>query len=191
MKKKYSIILAIVLILFLVYKFLFMAPTIPDAGTYKIHLSDMRKMTKARHDLPLRINSLLIAKTTFPAKAIVASASIFQKTGMVFTSFQIVYQNHKTVILDTALNARLYEDMYRRDDVIDENFQKMQQGLLKADQIIITHEHLDHIGGIAQSPYLKDLYRKTYLTTEWASLGNECITGRRSNCSGSSTSSAA
>ena len=89
-----------------------------------------------------------------------------------FTSFQVVYDD-KTIIIECPFKKVLYDKFCRfkllgiREKVFYErNFNIMQKALLEADFIIVTHEHWDHTGGIAQSPHINELMRKAVLTSE-------------------------
>ena len=169
MKKKYLIPFILLLLLGSVWHLLFMQPAIPEKSEYKIDLEAMQSMTANQKGLPVRLNSLVIAEGVFPAKTVVVTKPITQANPMVFTSFQIVYPNAKTILIDTALNKSLYDKNFGNSPFdsppFDEkNYQILQKAMLKADQIFITHEHMDHIGGIAQSQNIDKLLENTILT---------------------------
>jgi glyoxylase-like metal-dependent hydrolase (beta-lactamase superfamily II) len=79
----------------------------------------------------------------------------------------------KTVIIECPFDKVLY-DRFCRYKVLgikgkyfnEENYEIMQRAMLEAEYIVATHEHWDHVGGIAQSPYVGELLKKTVLTTE-------------------------
>ena len=59
---------------------LFLPPSISTQSNFKIDLQAMQRMTENHPGLPVRLNSLLIAEGAAPAKAIIASDSIFDET---------------------------------------------------------------------------------------------------------------
>ena len=70
---------------------------------------------------------------------------------MAFIAYQVVYPD-KTVIIDACASKAAFEAMpYAPSDYSDENYSVLQEALRKASLILMTHEHYDHIGGIAAS----------------------------------------
>jgi glyoxylase-like metal-dependent hydrolase (beta-lactamase superfamily II) len=52
------------------------------------------------------------------------------------------------------------------DAFYSENWNKLQEAMIKSELIIFTHEHWDHTGGLAKSRYLNDLTGRVILTKE-------------------------
>ncbi|MCB1165109.1 MAG: MBL fold metallo-hydrolase [Leptospiraceae bacterium] len=165
MSKKVWIPLLILAVLLVGYYALFMQAPKVEQSNYEIQLDQMRKLTDG-DQLPEAINSLIIAEGSFPSAAVVAGESLFSKSPLVFSSFQIQYGDGKTIILDTAHDKRLQEENFSGNPFYQDQFDKMQAAMLKADSIIATHEHVDHVGGIAQSPNLDKIEAKVHLTEE-------------------------
>ena len=60
-------------------------------------------------------------------------------------SYQLILPTD-TIIIDTAFNASLGASVRARID--DDAYARMDMAMAEATQIVVTHEHADHIGGI-------------------------------------------
>lgn len=91
------------------------------------------------------------------------------KTAMPVYSYQVVYPD-KTLIIDAALSR----SQVMADFVVamfdDAAYQRMNAGMAQASQIVVTHEHADHIGGVVAHPNLAALLPALRLNGE--QLGN-------------------
>ncbi len=145
---------------------------IPKIADFDVDLDYVRTLaTSDESQLPTQLNSLIIAEAEIPDWIVVAGGAP-HNFRISFTSFQLVYQD-KTIIIECPFNKVLYDKFCRfkflgiKGKVFyDQNFDFMQKALLKASTILATHEHWDHIGGIAQSAHLKELMGKVVLTSE-------------------------
>lgn len=175
-KKSLIIILAVIILLFTTgwatKYFLLDASYIPEESNFELDLDEVRALAVTdKNSLPLRLNSLVVAEAEIPDWVVIAGGAP-DNFPINFTSFQVVY-NDKTVIIETPFNQALYDKFTSREFVgirgkgfYEDNYQLMQQAMREADAIIATHEHWDHIGGVAQSPSLMEILPKTILTTE-------------------------
>lgn len=79
-------------------------------------------------------------------------------------AFQIRYAN-STIMIDSGMDEEVhrYYGFGRDEPYFAEANQRLQQALLNASQIIITHEHGDHVAGILRSPFLNQLASKTLM----------------------------
>lgn len=80
------------------------------------------------------------------------------------TAFQIRYAQ-STIMVDGGMDEEVhrYYGFGRVEPYFSETNEQVQQALLLADQIIITHEHGDHVSGVVRSPYLNQLAAKTLM----------------------------
>ena len=85
-----------------------------------------------------------VGSFTFPAVAAVGGDS-WGALPMAAYSYQVVLPTD-TVIIDTAFDAALGAVVGARID--DDAYARMEMAMAAATQIVITHEHSDHIGGI-------------------------------------------
>ena len=169
-----SVILLILLyaLILVVEYYLFKRNRIPQSSEFNLDFGVLRKNTDVeKKSLPVKLNSLIVAEGEIP-DWIVVGGGASQVFPISFTSFQVVYDD-KTVIIECPFDNILYEKFCRFSVLgirgryhSEENFNVMQKAMLETKYIIATHEHWDHVGGIAQSPYVDELLKKTVLTVE-------------------------
>ena len=152
--------------------YLFKKNEIPKISDFKIDLGELRELVDTEKDrLPVRLNSLIVAEGEIPDWIVVAGGAS-KGFPISFTSFQVVYDD-KTLIIECPFDKALY-DKFCRYKLLgikgryfnEENYEIMQRAMLESEYIVATHEHWDHVGGIAQSPHVGELVNKTLLTTE-------------------------
>ena len=137
----------------------------PDRTDFSIDFDQIRQLAAADDaEYPLRLNRLVIATGELPGWGVVAGDLKGGPHGIEFPSFQLVYAD-KTAIIEVPFNQRLFEKFPFGKNFFGKNYDKMQEALLAADIIVPTHEHWDHLGGIAQSENIRKLLPKTVLTT--------------------------
>ena len=151
--------------------FLFNRNEIPEKTDFEMNLGELRALANTSDRLPIRLNSLIIAEGEIPDWIVVAGGA---SAGfpISFTSFQVIYED-KTIIIECPFNKKLF-DKFCRFKLLgirgkyynQENYETMQRALSEAKYIVATHEHWDHVGGIAQSTNVKELIKKTVLTKE-------------------------
>ena len=159
-------------VLWLIEYILFERNSIPQVSNFVLDFEVVRHLATAeKNQLPTQLNSLIVAEGEIPDWIVVAGGAS-QNFCISFTSFQIVYDD-KTIIIECPFNKVLYDKFCRfkllgikGKAFYERNFDIMQKALLEADSILVTHEHWDHTGGIAQSPHIHELMRKVVLTSE-------------------------
>jgi glyoxylase-like metal-dependent hydrolase (beta-lactamase superfamily II) len=157
--------LIVSIILLLVY-LLFIKGKWPKYSEFNIDFDQVRELAKSsKEKLPEQINILTIATGELPSWAV--SAGDFSKNNakIVFPCFQLTY-NNKTAIIEAPYNKRLFDKFSFGKEYYQDNYELMQKALLDADFIVPTHEHWDHLGGIAQSENIDKIIGKTLLTKE-------------------------
>ena len=78
-------------------------------------------------------------------------------------SYRLVYPDG-SIIVDTALNEGIGGSQLTSFDAAA--YGRMQAAMIAAKQIVITHEHMDHIGGLTAHGDLKTVLPKARLTPE-------------------------
>lgn len=159
-------ILIVVLILAAIaapaYWWFIMESSAPSSGSYAIDLTEVRRLANSMTgDKPHEIRVEHVASFEFPATAAVAGDG-WATLDIPVQSYQLVYQD-KTAIIDTAFTKALAKDA---KTFYGDAFDRMTSAMDTASLIVITHEHLDHIGGLSRHPHLKTLLDVTKLSKE-------------------------
>lgn len=169
-KKTLIAVGSILATLILAYYVLFLYTPVVDTSDYSIPIDEMRSLSipegESNQALPVSLNSMIIAEGQFPSAAVMAGDSLFENTNLVFVSFQLIYSDGHHIILDTAQDSSLHNEFYEGQPFYDDRFDAMQEAMKEASLIVATHEHVDHVGGIAQSPYLTSIKDRVRLTSE-------------------------
>lgn len=99
------------------------------------------------------------------AEAMVMAGEPWKQTPMPVYSYQVVYPD-RTIIVDTALAKGDGKPEFLGLRYDDAAYRRMNAAMAQAALIVITHEHMDHIGGIAAHPQLVQLRPALRLTVE-------------------------
>ncbi len=113
-------------------------------------------------DLPTEIRVEQVARGSFPAAAVIAGEG-FAGFPMTMTSYQVVFP-HQTVVIDTAVDQPLSSQMGMTLDA--QSAANRDAAMLLASQILLTHEHADHLGGILAHPDPNAIAERLSLTIE-------------------------
>ncbi|WP_339613810.1 MBL fold metallo-hydrolase [uncultured Parvibaculum sp.] len=148
-----------------VYWWLIVDGAAPDkVADFALDIDDLRRLANERPgDKPGEIRVEEVAAFAFPATAVVAGDGWKTVSLPVFT-YQIAYPDGHTVIVDTALEKEMGGDNLASFD--PEAYARMEQAMGDASLILITHEHMDHIGGLTAYPDLPAVLPQTKLTAE-------------------------
>jgi len=98
-------------------------------------------------------------------EAMLMAGDPWTETPMPVYSYQLVFPD-RTLIVDTAVAREQVKPEALILDFDDASYQRMNAAMARAAQIVITHEHMDHIGGIAAHPQLAQLRPVLRLTAE-------------------------
>jgi len=98
-------------------------------------------------------------------EAMVMAGDPWKETPMPVYSYQLVFPD-RTLIVDTAVARADVKPEFIGLHYDEAAYQRMNAAMAKAAQILVTHEHMDHIGGIAAHPQLAQLRPALRLTAE-------------------------
>lgn len=133
--------------------------------TYPLDIAKVRALASSLPgDKPSAIHYEKITAFQF-AEAMVVAGDPWKKTPIPIYSYQLVYPT-QTLIVDTAMNRAIAKPDFMITMFDEAAYQRMNTAMEKAAQIVITHEHMDHIGGIAAHPHLQKLLPGLRLTAE-------------------------
>jgi glyoxylase-like metal-dependent hydrolase (beta-lactamase superfamily II) len=136
----------------------------PAQGAWTIDLDEVRRLAGSMPgDKPHAVRVERVAGFRFPGIAIQAGDP-WALSDMPVFSYQLVFAD-RTGIVDTAMDAKTSAQAHavHFDPAA---YARMSKALGTADFIVVTHEHMDHLGGLTVQPNLQDLLKHTRLTRE-------------------------
>lgn len=141
---------------------------VPEQTSYDIGLHRLRELARSiPGDLPVAIHSEIVASRDAP-RAMIFAGLDFAPVTMVYGAYQIRFPDGRTIVVDSGLDEELANTMPGGGaaDFRASSYEKVQQALRDAWQIVITHEHADHLGGIARFSPPEALLGSLRLTDE-------------------------
>ncbi len=145
---------------------LFYSP-VPEKSSFNVTIEELRLLAGSNTtEFPVSINAVNIADFEFPPGIVVAG--YFSPIPVSCYTWQINYEkaNGQNIIVDTAQNKSQLKEMSANGIFHKKEYNQMQNALRSASKIVFTHEHADHTGGAAVSPYFDDILPKLYITPE-------------------------
>jgi len=115
---------------------------------------------------PSSINYIKVAESHRPLSEIIEGGSQ-ERYVSARTAFQVVYPSG-SIMIDSGMDQAVHKFFgFGREEPywLDRNA-AVQDALRKANLILITHEHGDHVAGVIRSEARKELAAKTILTRE-------------------------
>jgi glyoxylase-like metal-dependent hydrolase (beta-lactamase superfamily II) len=146
---------------------------VPEKSDYALDLAEIRRLASSiPGDPPQRVNYAQVAVASLPAGAIFAGQPLWTQHQMCHGAYQVVYPDGFAMI-DSAFDADMLHVMNPGAPFADDAWGQIQRGLAGAKKIVITHEHPDHLGGIARFADPEKLVGRLVLTRE--QLGNAAM----------------
>ncbi len=146
------------------YFWLFTESSVPDTGEYRIDLGAIRVLADSLPgEKPTELRVEEIASMTVPSTGIIAGSGWGDAT-LTFYAYQLVYPDHVAMI-DTGMDKKTADDTSAKGFNV-EGFARITKALAVADPIVVTHEHYDHLGGVATQPDLVSMMPRLKLTKE-------------------------
>lgn len=147
-----------------VYFLLLVDSTMPSAGRFDLNIETLRKLANGiPGEKPAEIRFEKLSSISIPSTLVVAGSGWGETTLTVY-AFQLIGP-HGTAVIDTGADRRSLEKL-GFEDFDEVAFARVGKALAVADPIVVTHEHADHIGGIAAQPNLLSLMPHLKLTSE-------------------------
>jgi glyoxylase-like metal-dependent hydrolase (beta-lactamase superfamily II) len=144
------------------YYWLLVESHMPGDASFALDIDRVRALSAAvPGDKPNAIEVEQVAVFTFPATAIVAGDG-FDGRPLPVYSYRLVYPDG-SIIVDTALSQAVGGSELTSFDA--DAYGRMQSAMSAARQIVITHEHMDHIGGLTTHTDLANVLPKARLTS--------------------------
>lgn len=138
---------------------------VPDTAATPLPLEQWRALAHSGDERPQSLERILVAEGEFPAFAVIAGRPLREHQRMVFQTHVLRYADGRTVVIDPVHDAELHRQLFG-DGFNDSAWESMQVALANAWMILATHEHVDHVAGIARSPHFEDIAAQVHLTAE-------------------------
>jgi glyoxylase-like metal-dependent hydrolase (beta-lactamase superfamily II) len=162
-KRKALWILLIVLIALIpAYFWLITESTVPISGSFSLDLNQMRTLADSMPgEKPTEIRFEELGHIDAPRTGIIAGTG-WTFVPMTFYTYQLKWPTF-SIIVDTGMNEKTAKET-SAEGFDSAAFSRVEQAMVKADSIVVTHEHYDHIGGLVTHPQLASLLPKVKLT---------------------------
>lgn len=132
---------------------------------FQLEITQLRALANSLPgDKAIEVRYEHVMTLTF-AEAMIMAGEPWTKGPMPVYSYQLVFPQN-TLIVDTALNRATAKPDFLVAGFDDAAYERMNAAMNRAAQIVITHEHMDHIGGLAAHPQLGALLPALRLTAE-------------------------
>jgi len=162
---------ALVVLGFAASSYLLGREAVPETSDYRLDLAEVRRLAMSLPgELPLRVNHEQVAEASLPRGAVFAGESLFEPQPMTHGAYQIVYADGY-VVIDSAFDEAGLRAMRSDAAFSAESYAAIQRALAGARKIVITHEHADHLSGIARFVQPEKLVGRLELTRD--QLANE------------------
>jgi len=79
---------------------------------------------------------------------------------------ELSWPDGRSMLIEPATDADCAAEFLPTDDFDPAAYARMQQAMLRAEAIVATHEHFDHLCGLTRSPNLDQLAGRALLTPE-------------------------
>ncbi len=159
-----SIIALIVVVIAAAFWWLLLDSRAPESADDVFDIAAYRALIADDVDLPSNINIEIVGMDEAP-KFATETGGGFSKHALYYTAIQIVSPTEKTVIGgavdDLTATAILQSDNASFDASA---YDRLKESYASADQIFITHEHLDHVMAITRHPAPETFTDKLRLT---------------------------
>ena len=140
---------------------------IPTVSTFWLAEADAIETLRrvAGQDGPQDIRVGIVGRTELPGWFNTAWGG-FAGERRVFICLQLLYSDGH-VIIDVPFGPDTHREILGDDAPFDmDQFERMNRALGSAHRIFISHVHRDHLGGLADSPYARELLSRTEVTAE-------------------------
>ncbi len=142
----------------------FLLDTAAEAkGDYVIDVEALHRAAIAGGALPERIEVEKVGDFAFPRNLVVAGEG-FRMQPMVLLSHRVIWPDG-SLMIDVAMSPEAAKKM-PGSKMDGSAYERVQAAIQKANTIVFTHEHSDHINGIASAPDFAAIASKVRITRE-------------------------
>jgi glyoxylase-like metal-dependent hydrolase (beta-lactamase superfamily II) len=112
---------------------------------------------------PRSLHVLKVVESAGPLSNYVAVPDS-QRVPSCYSAFQIRYRD-RWIVVDAASDREALGPNSRAT-FFQDRYDRLQAALQGAEHVVLTHEHLDHAGGVQRGPHFQQIAAKTLLTDE-------------------------
>lgn len=153
MKSKKARVALVLLVLAVPAYWWFFVESGTPQGTFSLDLAKLRRLADSMPgEKPAAIRVEEVLEFEFPRVAVLAGSG-WSKVKLPVFAYQLQFPD-RTVIVDTAMDQATAKDASRFEAAA---FARGSKALESAALIVVTHEHSDHLGGLATHPKLAQL----------------------------------
>ncbi|HEY3742066.1 MAG TPA: MBL fold metallo-hydrolase [Bryobacteraceae bacterium] len=146
------------------YYWEFLESPSPGAAQFSLDLKEVRRLADSMPgDRPTGVRFEHVMDFQAPTAATITGGGLAQST-MWGIAYLLIYPDH-TAMLDTAMNSLQAKALGSVSAFYAEPYSRLIKAMSNAGLIFITHEHADHIGGIAAHPDAVRLFKSTVTLT--------------------------
>lgn len=168
-----SIAILLVLVASGFYYLYFWSHAVPSSNTFVLNMQEVRRYADLVPGAkPTSINAEKIASAN-ARKALMLAASSWSKQAMGYYSFQLTFQCEGEVkdecrqgLVDTSVDYALSQQMAVPATFHPEPYERMGRAMQSAEFILLTHEHMDHVGGLSRHPEAAQIMKVSHFTEE-------------------------
>jgi glyoxylase-like metal-dependent hydrolase (beta-lactamase superfamily II) len=161
--KRWQWICLVVIALVLLGKHLLFDTAAAPSDKFGIDVDALHRAAIAAGPLPERIEVEKVAEFYFPQSLVIAGDG-WSKHSMVLLVHRVIWPDH-SLLIDTAMSPAATKVLpgSKADAAA---FARVEAAIKQADTIVFTHEHSDHVGGVASAPDFAAIAGKVRMTRE-------------------------
>ncbi|MFK7896793.1 MAG: MBL fold metallo-hydrolase [Myxococcota bacterium] len=174
--KTLGLVLAVLIALLAVASIYYLgSEEVPSKTAYRIDLPELRRLAQSLPgNLPTEIRFQNIADGGLP-RALMMAGESFDIQPMTRPVFQVMHPDGSFELIDVAYDRASHEAMFDPESYSDAAWNRLVTVMENASQIVITHEHEDHIGGLLAHPRPEKIAAQIRLNTEQADAPRSAI----------------
>ena len=152
-----------ILTLLLVGKYLLFDTAAAPGAKFVIDTQALHRLAIASGPLPERMEVEQVAEFSFPQTLVVAGDG-WGMHPMVLLAHRLLWPDH-SLLIDTAMSPAAAK-VLPGSKVDARAFARVEAAMKQADTIIFSHEHSDHVGGVASATDFPAIAKKVRMTRE-------------------------
>ena len=136
-----------------------------ESEEFRLDLAELRQLASSLPGLkPGQVRVEQVGAFQF-AEAMQVAGDPWRAIAVPIFAYQLVYPE-QMLIIDAAMPRRMAQPDFMMQSFDDAAYERVSRALDEAAAVVITHEHFDHSGGIADHPRLAALLPRVRLTEE-------------------------